>query len=1147
MTIKAGRGRVGQAAPSRQLPATRRVSKADVRPEEPGENDFVLVKLLGEGSMGMVFSARQESLDREIAVKMIQPKVAEHPDARDNFFAEALVIGDLEHPNMVPIHDFGGTPEGTLFYAMKHVRGTSWDKVIPDKSLEENLAILMSVCDAVAFAHDKGVIHRDLKPENVMLGDYGEVLLMDWGLAVSVGSEKAEPLTPESGLAGTPAYMAPEMAACELKQIGPPSDVYLLGGILYEIVTGLRPHTGEDVYACIHAAMENVIQQTDKKGELVEIALKAMATEPKDRYGSAKDFQQAVREYQAHAASLKLSSAANERLTRLKEVGEKQLYRECTEIIAAYQQAIELWSENQPAILGLRKARETLVEAALERGDLALAQSELAAMEEERKTLALGQELLESPKDLAERVNAAITEAARKEKIARVSRWFAVGAGMLMLIVSVLAYLITKGERDRAVGAEKKALAAQEEETRQRQKAVEALRETEQQNYFNVIALGDAKIADAQIGQAEALLWDTPRELRGWEWGRLMRACHQELLTLRGHLESVTSVALSRDGQWLATGSQDNTAKVWDVESGEEVITLKGHSSHVYCVAFSPDARYVATGSSDRTAKVWERESGQEIRTLEGHSSGVTAVAFSPDGKQLVTGSADNAAKIWDAETGEEILTMKGHLRSVNSAVFSHDGKQVATASDDNTVRIWNAESGEQALTLKGHSAFVRSVTFSPDGERVATGSWDNTAKVWDAKAGLEIVTLRGHSKYVMSVAFSPDGRSVATGSYDNTARIWDAESGQEKLSLNGHSSFVSSVAFSPDGACLVTGSYDKTAKLWDAGGAPEGLTLRGHTRSLGCLAFSADGRRVATGSSDGTVKVWDAESGQESLTLAGHAGDVLFVAFSNDALRIVTGGGDDRVRVWDAESGEELWTAPGRSSSVGSVTVSEDATLVVTGSHDGTARIWNADPDAERIEVRFTLRGHSRSVSSVALSRDGERVVTGSYDMTAKIWNAKTGQELVTLKGHSRSLSSVGFSHDGKRVVTGSSDGTAKIWDAGSSREVLTLQGHFGAVNSAVFSPDGKRVLTGSSDETAKVWDAEGGREILTLKGHSGYVNCAAFSPDGKRVATGSQSGVAKIWEAFDWDLSREKLDERTRDRYGRWLDKRRQTGEAS
>ncbi len=265
--------------------------------------------------MGVVMSARQSSIDRVVAVKKIKPSEAAKAESRQKFLSEATVTGELEHPNIVPVYDLGKDASGTLFYSMKHVKGTPWDKVIGQKTVLENLEIWMKVCDAVGFAHSRGIIHRDLKPENVMLGGFGEVLVMDWGLALTVGS----PAAVKAGMAGTPAYMAPEMAVGPMERIGFGSDVYLLGAIFYEVVTGKRPHTSNSVAACLMAAARNVIQPTDKSGELVEIALKAMSTNPDDRYATVTDLQDAYRQYCSHAESISLSMRAEEDLLRAQQ------------------------------------------------------------------------------------------------------------------------------------------------------------------------------------------------------------------------------------------------------------------------------------------------------------------------------------------------------------------------------------------------------------------------------------------------------------------------------------------------------------------------------------------------------------------------------------------------------------------------------------------------------------------------------------------------------------------------------------------------------------------------------------------------------------------------------------------------------------
>lgn len=380
-TLGAQRGKPSSTIASRMMVRPMSIAESGKSPDVP---HYEILDVLGQGGMGVVYTARQTSIARRVALKTIKANLAKEVEHRNKFLAEAAVTGDLDHPNIVPIHDLGSDAEGNLFYSMRQVRGVSWKERIKEMSETENIQVLMDVADATAFAHSRGVVHRDLKPENIMLGDFGEVLVMDWGLAVAAGEVQqddevslalAEKLTESNAVGGTPAYMAPEMALGDPTQIGTHSDVYLLGAILYEILTGCPPHTGSTVMQCLIHAGNNELQPTDRDDELVHIATKAMATEPSERYPSVKHLQERIREYQEHAESIALYEQARAKLKEAKKNKEYDLYARA---LIGFEEAVNLWAGNKAAAKGIIRCQLAYATLALEREDFDLAESLLS-------------------------------------------------------------------------------------------------------------------------------------------------------------------------------------------------------------------------------------------------------------------------------------------------------------------------------------------------------------------------------------------------------------------------------------------------------------------------------------------------------------------------------------------------------------------------------------------------------------------------------------------------------------------------------------------------------------------------------------------------------------------------------------------------
>ncbi|MCD8140100.1 MAG: SUMF1/EgtB/PvdO family nonheme iron enzyme [Planctomycetaceae bacterium] len=442
----------------------------DPRNDDTDGFDFVLGEELGRGGMGVIYAARQGSLDRVVAVKMIAPEIAGMTGARQKIISEALITGELDHPNIIPIYDLSRTERDEIFYAMKVVNGTHWADRLATSTLRENLGILQRVADAVAFSHDKGIIHRDLKPGNVMLGDYGEVMLLDWGLAVSLDpSSKAERLNHLTALAGTPAYMAPEMALGETAKIGKATDIYLLGGILFEIVTGRRPHYGKDARSCLKKAARNAITPTPHMDDLLEVAYRAMATEPEDRYASVKEFQTAIEEVEIHRESRALAARAGEYLAAAQR---DDRYTDYSRAIISFEEAVNLWPENEYAKMGVVEAKKKSAASAFLKTDYDLALESLDGLDGD---------------DVAS-FTATIT-AAREEQKARVRRVRRLSIVALCLLVAVVAILgtatlvvvnqmrrerVARDDAREAVQARLQALQATQDERRRHEATVQA-------------------------------------------------------------------------------------------------------------------------------------------------------------------------------------------------------------------------------------------------------------------------------------------------------------------------------------------------------------------------------------------------------------------------------------------------------------------------------------------------------------------------------------------------------------------------------------------------------------------------------------------------------------------------------------------------
>ncbi len=996
---------------------------------------------LGRGGMGVVYKARQVNLNRLVALKMILvgPHAAAPSLAR--FRAEAEAVARLRHPGIVQIHEIGEA-NGLPYFSLELVDGGSLDRQLAGTPLPPEQAAHLAelLARAVAHAHQQGIVHRDLKPANVLLArsDRPEALALgseaadsvrcepkitDFGLAKQLDSAEAH--TQSGAILGTPEYMAPEQAGGSSKDMGPATDVYALGAVLYECLTGRPPFKSA---SRLETLMQLVVAepvppsrlQPGVPRDLETICLKCLEKEPRKRYASATALAEDLRRFRA---------------------GEPITARP----VGGVERAVK-WVKRRPAVAALLGVMALALLLLLGGGAyftvrLAEERDEAQARKKDADQLRHKAEALAQKEANARRQAVKDRQAAEEERDR--TRYQLLRAETARHAITMDLALRSWQAHDVAYA---EALLAETQPQFQDTWEYRHLSGLCRRKGLALRGHGGAvhRVAFSPDGRrvATACLDKSDQTARVWD-----SVTGQELLVLRGHTAGVSGVAFSPDGTRLATASADQTARVWDSATGRHLLTL-GHTSALVGVAFSPDGGRLATGSVDKTAQVWDAATGRQQLTLRGHTGVVREVVFSPDGSRLATASRDKTARVWDAATGQQQLVLQGHTAIVAAVAFSPDGKRLATGGD-RTGRVWDSATGRQLLAVQVHADILpgaRSVAFSPDGKRLATGAGDGVARVWDAATGQQLLALRGHLTGVYGVAFSPDGQRLATAG-DGMARVWDASVSQPLLTLRCHPDRVRDVAFSGDGRHLVTGGADplKTGmvRVWDAATGRQRLVFPDHTPWVNGVAFSPDGRRLATTSSRGTPRLWDAGTGGELLALSGHEGRISSVTFSSDGRRLASAcsdKSDPTARVWDATTGKEL----------------------------------------------LILRGHTEGVSGVAFSPDGKRLATASSDKTARLWDAATGQQLLTLDGHTGGVSGVAFRFDGQRLAT-AGDRTARVWDAATGKELLTLRGHTSSVLAVAFNPDGRRLVSASEDGTVRVWDAPAIPPAAALKGLKG------------------------------------------------------------
>jgi WD40 repeat protein len=1119
----AGPASAGQAQASANASTGEATLKPGDTAEVPGSRvryfgDYELLQEIARGGMGVVFKARQVSLNRIVALKMILAgQLASAADVR-RFRQEAEHAAHLDHPHIVPIYEVG-EHEGQHFFSMKFVEGGSLAAFRPGgaplASLRDAAKLLVTVARAVHFAHQRGILHRDLKPPNILLDAQGEPHVTDFGLAKRV--EGGGELTRSGAVVGTPSYMAPEQAAGK-KALTTAVDVYALGAVLYELLTGRPPFRAETPLDTLMQVLEREPVRPRQLNPAISldpetICLKCLDKDPQGRYATAE--------------------ALAEDLERWVE-GEPIQARP-----AGRWERTAKWVRRRPALAGLAGVSAGSTLCLLVLAGFLWHNAEIRA------------EAVQDLEDARREQKAAKVEAAAQEKLAADKR---VEVRQLEAIANQ--------ERQRARDAQEKARQVQE-------------------TARHTLYAADMQLAHAawQTDSVPGLVGLLERhqaeaDLRGFEWNYLWRLGHQERFTLRAHVPpsrpgavdpfggvgppfgndaNPVLLAVSADSKTLATASLTDPIKLWDLQTGKLRKALSAPPGSVAALTFAPDNKDLVTVTFKGDGKDFRKDfSGVDYKWIQGVMSGKEK----PSVKPLLAGFAVHAlpldggaaralalpanrvnvplSVLAGERAGFVVMTTalvplagqrlvspmtaapspKGELLAIGGlATFSPTPKE-PKMKQVGAILLWDVAADQEKALLLAHNGPVAGLAFAPDGKTLASTGFDKVVKLWDVGSARERATLHGHSAPLVAVAFSPDGKRLASGAADGIIKVWDSAAAQLLLSCKGHRQGVLGLAWGPEGRILASGSMDGVAKVWDVSAMHGPPILKGFESAVKGLAFTPEGGAVAAVSQDGTLLVSDIATGSPRLRhkLTVEFGFNYCAAFSPDCRTLAGGGPRAGVELYDVAAGDKRLTLPGHQGVVYCLAFAPNGkTLAVgtgAGNKSGEIKLW----DPAKGKELHTLAGYKSRVQSLAWSPDGRTLAGGARDGTVKLWEAATRKERLSFEAGGR-VQALAFSPDGSRLAVAAGS-TITLREVGSGKVLVTMEGYSHEPDSLAFSPDGRRLASGGGEGElgrgggVKLWDTSNGLEVLTLGGPSEVISAVAFSPDGGRLAAAAVTG---------------------------------------
>ncbi|MFC1792793.1 protein kinase [Planctomycetota bacterium] len=1044
----------------------------------PGEQigPYKLLRILGEGGYGIVYLAeRQIPVKRRVALKVIKPGM-DTKQVIARFEAERQALAILDHPNIAHVFNAGTTDTGRPYFAMEYVKGDPITEHCDRYKLtiEERLKLFTTVCEAVQYAHQKAIIHRDIKPSNILVayeGDKAVPMIIDFGVAKALSQSLTERtlVTEQAQMVGTPEYMSPEQAEMTGQDIDTRTDVYSLGVLLYELLTGTLPFDSQTLREGGPERIRRMIREQDPKIPSVR-------------------FSTVEREKSVNLAGL--------RRTDIRTL-ERRLHGELDWI----------------TLKAMDKDRTRRYQTAY-------------ALAEDIQRYLNQEPVLAGPPSTIYKFR---KFASRNKGIFISVTTIAVVVILAAIISIILAITATKAkmaeteQRRKAEDAQRLAEQAQE--------AAETLaKQQEEDLYFNHIKLAYGELKANRPAHAVDLLEKCPKDLRNWEWRYLYRASHFAYKPMLEFGAEVLSFAFSPYGSKLAVFCADGQLIVHDCRTGSEsyyqirqnLEQLNRERETAWCqwVDFCNDCIHVAVIGDDHNVNLISIVSGETVQSFGEHTDTVTWIECSPKGSLLATASYDNIVRLWDRKSGA--LRWKHPFNHLERVAFSHNGEHLLVDAWLEAIEIYNVRdllnAGEAARPTARFESPSHDIAMTADGRRIATALHDNTILITDGEYN-EVMRLYGHTEHISTLAFTADGRRLVSASIDRTTRLWDTGTGREVLLFGKSELFNRLVHFDGDDCELILSNKTHVLQVLDASPLVEplkveSLVLHGHSSQVSTVKYNPSGDQLASSGIDSSVRLWSTMDGRQISTIGRHQ-SCFNVQFSTDGQWIAANGIQNSryvVEVWEVYPPHQTRFSEMLDREPAALTFSADSQHLIVGV-GGTLIVF----DCNTWEKIGELGQHDDLALDITTSCDGKYLASTSFNGSVKIWDATRlheWQEGRVIYEGKAGFFWVGFSPDSKRLAVGERDGEIEILDVASGKTVMVIPGaHGDQVSCVCFCPYGKYIASCSADRTVRVWEAETSKLVDIFLDHKEPVVSVAFSPDGKHVASTGYDQTIRIW----------------------------------